>query len=378
MRRNILLDMIKNHTITYPTPITFLYAWGIGSLLGLFLVLQILSGVFLAMHYTPHIDYAFWSVEHIMRDVPNGWFVRYAHSNGSSILFILLYAHIAKGLFYQSYKAPREFVWISGVVIFILMSLIAFLGYTLPWGQMSFWGATVITNIITAVPVIGEYIVVWIWGGFAINNATLNRFFSLHYVLSFVAVGLVIIHLVLLHEAGSSSGLGLDVRNEVSRFTPYFILKDTFGFLVALIFFLIIICFFPNFFGHPDNYIPASAIATPAHIVPEWYFLPFYSMLKSCPSKLGGAVFMIGAMISLAFLPWLDRSILTYYKFKFFHASSFMVFLLVVFLLGWLGSQSVSDNTMFLNQMLTVYYFLHLFVIIPALSTVELQTFYEL
>lgn len=363
--------------VNYPTPVTFLYAWGIGSLLGLFLVMQIITGVFLATHYTPHIDYAFWSVEHIMREVPNGWFIRYAHSNGASVLFILLYSHIAKGLFYQSYKSPREFVWISGVIIFILMSLVAFLGYTLPWGQMSYWGATVITNILTALPIIGDYIVIWIWGGFSINNATLNRFFSLHYALSFVILGLVIVHLILLHDAGSSSGLGLDSRNDGTRFTPYFVVKDTFGFIVALLFFVIIICFFPNFFGHPDNYIPASAISTPAHIVPEWYFLPFYSMLKCNPSKLGGAVCMFGAMISLVFLPWLDRSIITYYKFKLFHATFFTIFILVVFLLGWLGSQSVSDNTMFLNQMLTIYYFLHLFVIIPALSTIELEVFYS-
>ena len=363
-----LIQGVENHIISYPTPINFSYFWSFGSLIGITLGIQILTGIFLAMNYTPHIDLAFESIEHIMRDVSGGWFFRYLHANGASMIFILMYTHMLRGLYYQSYKRPRHHVWNSGVLIFVLMAGTAFLGYVLPWGQMSYWGATVITNILSAVPIFGEPLVTWIWGGFSVNNATLNRFFALHFVLPFVIALLAIIHIVLLHQVGSSNPTGLEGELDYVRFTPYFFWKDIVGFLIFLLFYLIVVFYTPNLFGHPDNYIKANSMVTPTHIVPEWYFLPYYAILKSIPDKLGGAIAFAASMGFWFLLPIIDVSHVSYVKCKIFHESTFFVFVLVVMLLGWLGGRAPTGIIVSFNQFLTLYYFFHLLVIIPFLG----------
>jgi len=288
--KNYIISIFTNHLIKYPTPININYAWSFGSLAGICLIIQILTGIFLAMHYTAHIDLAFSSVEHIMRDVNNGWLIRYAHANGASMFFIVVYCHIFRGLYYGSYIHPRELLWCSGVLMFILMMATAFMGYVLPWGQMSFWGATVITSLFTAIPFIGSVIVDWLWGGFTVSNATLNRFFSLHFFLPFALAGLSLLHLALLHKDGSNNPLGVDSHVDKISFYPYFFVKDLFAFFSFLFFFFIFLFYFPNILGHPDNYIPADPMQTPPHIVPEWYFLPYYAILRSIPDKLGGVL----------------------------------------------------------------------------------------
>ena len=270
-----LLSFIDSHIISYPTPINLNYMWSFGSAAGICLVIQIITGIFLAMHYTPHVDLAFSSVEHIMRDVNNGWLIRYIHANGASMFFIVVYCHIFRGLYYGSFMHPRQHLWCSGVTIFLLMMATAFMGYVLPWGQMSFWGATVITNLFSAIPVVGKSIVEWLWGGFSVGNATLNRFFSLHYLMPFLIAGMTLIHLALLHKDGSNNPLGVNGAIDTVSFYPYFYVKDLFSFLILVLVFSFFVYFYPNLLGHPDNYIPANPMVTPAHIVPEWYFLPF-------------------------------------------------------------------------------------------------------
>ena len=297
----------------YPTPKNLNYWWNFGSLAGIVLVIMIMSGIVLAMHYTAHVDHAFQSVERIMRDVNYGWLVRYIHANGASFFFIVVYIHIFRGLYYGSYKAPRELLWMLGVVILILMMATAFMGYVLPWGQMSFWGATVITNLFSAIPLIGESIVTLLWGGFSVDNPTLNRFYALHYLLPFVIVGVVVLHIVALHRFGSNNPLGIDVRGnqDTISFHPYYTVKDAFGLGVFLVLLSAVVFFLPNSMGHPDNYIPANPMVTPAHIVPEWYFLPFYAILRAVPDKLFGVLAMFAAIGVLFILPWLDRSPVT-------------------------------------------------------------------
>lgn len=368
-----LIKNIENHIRHYPTPINLNYFWSVGSALGIFLALQLVTGLFLAIHYIPHADYAFYSVEtHIMREVNGGWLVRYMHSNGASIIFILLYTHIARGLYFQSYKTPRESVWMSGVTSFILIAGAAFLGYVLPWGQISYWGATVITNIITSIPVIGEALVIWIWGGFSVTSATLTRFFALHFILPFVIAGLALIHLLLLHRVGSSNPTGLQLgSNDMTRFYPYFALKDLFAFLVVLSFFIWVVGYRPNIFSHPDNYIAANPMVTPAHIVPEWYFLPFYAILRAIPNKLGGAVAIAGAIILLYLVPLLDRSRISGPEFKFGWTFLTLVFILDVLLLGWIGGKAPTPFLVLVDQIATFYYFAHFIVILPLYSWFE-------
>jgi quinol-cytochrome oxidoreductase complex cytochrome b subunit len=303
-----ILAFVSGHIIDYPTPSNLSYLWSFGSVAGLMLVIQIITGVLLAMHYTPHVDLAFISVEHIMRDVNYGWLIRYTHANGASFFFIVVYSHIFRGLYYGSYMHPREHLWCSGVIIFILMMATAFMGYVLPWGQMSFWGATVITKLFSAIPFIGDSIVQWLWGGFSVDNACLNRFFSLHFLLPFLIAGLVIVHLSLLHKDGSNNPLGIESQTDRVNFYPYFYVKDLLAFITLVLFFSFFIFYFPNDLGHPDNYIPANPMVTPAHIVPEWYFLPFYAILRSIPDKLGGVVAMGGALVVLLILPFINTS----------------------------------------------------------------------
>ncbi len=298
--------ILYSHLVFYPTSININYFWGFGSLAGLCLATQIISGILLAMHYTPHVDYAFTSVEHIMRDVNYGWLLRYFHANGASMFFIVIYTHIGRGLYYGSFQYPRGFLWVSGVIIFILLMATAFMGYVLPWGQMSFWGATVITNLFSAIPYVGEHIAYFLWGGFSVDNPTLNRFFSLHYLLPFLTAGVIGLHLILLHNHGSSSLIIATKSSDKIPFYPYLYLKDVFGFLCFLTFFSFFIFFIPNALGHPDNYIPANPMVTPTHIVPEWYFLPFYAILRSIPDKLGGVACMGLALVLFIFIPWVE------------------------------------------------------------------------
>ena len=364
----------------YPTPRNLSYWWNFGSLAGIALVLQIVTGIVLAMHYTPHVDYAFASVEHIMRDVNFGWLLRYAHANGASFFFIVVYIHIFRGLYYGSYKTPRELLWMLGVVIMLLMMATAFMGYVLPWGQMSFWGATVITNLFSAIPIFGEWIVSWLWGGFSVDNPTLNRFFSLHYLLPFVIVGVVVLHVLALHQFGSNNPLGIDRKSPKDSipFHPYYTVKDLFGLGVFLIIFAIFVFYFPNALGHPDNYIEADPLVTPAHIVPEWYFLPFYAILRAItfdilfiPAKLGGVIAMFGSIAVLFLLPWLDRSPVRSARFRPIYRIFFWVLLADCVLLGYLGSQPPEGIYTVLALLGTLYYFFHFLILLPLLGSIE-------
>ena len=357
----------------YPTPKNLNYWWNFGSLAGITLVIMIVTGVILSMHYTAHVDHAFQSVERIMRDVNYGWLIRYIHSNGASFFFIVVYIHIFRGFYYGSYKAPRELLWILGVVILLLMMATAFMGYVLPWGQMSFWGATVITNLFSAIPLVGESIVTLLWGGFSVDNPTLNRFFSLHYLLPFVIVGVVVLHIVALHRFGSNNPLGIDVRGEQDTvsFHPYYTVKDMFGLSAFLTIMAAIVFFLPNSMGHPDNYIPANPMVTPAHIVPEWYFLPFYAILRAVPDKLLGVLAMFAAIGVLFILPWLDRSPVRSATFRPIYKIMFWVFLIDCVALTYLGAKPAEGIYVILSRLCTVYYFFHFIILLPALSIFE-------
>lgn len=366
-----IFSILTSHLINYPTPCTLNYWAGFGSIAGICLVIQIVTGVFLAMHYTPHVDLAFNSVEHIMRDVEGGWFLRYMHANGASMFFIVVYFHMFRSLYYGSYSSPREFVWCSGVVIFLLMIVTAFIGYVLPWGQMSFWGATVITSLASAIPVVGDTIVTWLWGGFSVGNATLNRFFSLHYLLPFLLVGASIIHLGALHQYGSNNPLGINSTADKIAFYPYYYIKDLVGWVAFAIFFSIFIFYAPNVLGHPDNYIPANPMSTPPHIVPEWYFLPIYAILRSIPDKAGGVAAIALVFICLLALPFLNQGM--YVRSAIFrpvYHIIFMLFLADCLLLGWIGCQPVEAPFVTIGQISSFVFFLF-FAIMPILGRVQ-------
>lgn len=371
INRNSLLAFIDSHIVSYPTPINLNYFWSFGSLGGLCLVIQIVTGIFLAMHYTPHIDYAFISVEHIMRDVNNGWLLRYTHANGASMFFIVIYCHIFRGLYYGSYIYPRGFLWASGVIIFLLMMATAFMGYVLPWGQMSFWGATVITNLFSAIPLVGKSIVEWLWGGFSVGNATLNRFFSLHYLLPFIIAALVLLHLALLHKDGSNNPLGINTNVEYVPFYPYYYVKDLFAFFIFALVFAILVFFYPNLLGHPDNYIPANPLVTPAHIVPEWYFLPFYAILRSIPDKLGGVVAMISAILVLLLLPVLNTSEIRSGRFRPLYAFFYWFLVSDFLILGWIGQKPVETPYVEIGMGATVFYFAFILILVPLIGIIE-------
>jgi ubiquinol-cytochrome c reductase cytochrome b subunit len=323
------------------------------------------------MHYTAHVDYAFDSVEHIMRDVNNGWLIRYIHANGASMFFIVVYCHIFRGLYFGSYIYPRGVLWLSGVVIFLLMMATAFMGYVLPWGQMSFWGATVITNLFSAVPLAGHLIVEWLWGGFSVSNATLNRFYSLHYLMPFVIVGLVASHLALLHAEGSNNPLGINSNVELIPFYPYFYVKDLFSFLILVSLFSFFIFFMPNLLGHSDNYIPANSLSTPAHIVPEWYFLPFYAILRSIPDKLGGVVAMISSILILMLLPILNTSKIRSSKFRPIFSVAYWFLVSDFLILGWVGQKPVESPYIEIGMSATVFYFVFILILVPIIGLVE-------
>ena len=339
-----LFGLINSHIIQYPTPSSLTYAWSFGSLSGFCLVIQMVSGIFLAMHYSPNIDLAFSSVEYIMRDVKNGWLVRYIHANGASMFFILVYSHMCRGLYYGSYMKPRELLWCSGVFLFLLMMGTAFTGYVLPWGQMSFWGATVITSMVTAVPVAGQPLVQWLWGGYTVGNPTLNRFFSIHFFLPFLIAGVSLIHLALLHKVGSNSPLGSDTGVDDLPFYPYFAVKDAFAFFCFMLFFAVFVFYFPNVLNHPDNYIPADPLQTPAHVVPEWYFLPFYAILRSIPHKVGGILAMLGAILVLLLIPYTNTSYIRNTTYRPIFKFCFWLFFADFLILTWVGQKPVKDS----------------------------------
>jgi ubiquinol-cytochrome c reductase cytochrome b subunit len=366
-----ILAVLNNHLIDYPTPINLNYFYGFGSLSGLMLVIQILTGIFLAMHYTPHIDFAFNSVEHIMRDVNHGYLIRYIHANGASFFFLVVYVHIFRGLYYGSYITPREFVWCSGVIIFILMMATAFMGYVLPWGQMSFWGATVITNLFSAIPFVGHSIVNWLWGGFAVDNPTLNRFFSLHFTLPFIIVGAVLIHLILLHEIGSNNPLGVTLKTENISFYPYLYTKDLFGFIVLLFILFFFVIYYPNSLGHPDNYIEANPMKTPLHIVPEWYFLPFYAILRSVPNKIGGVIAMFGSLLILFLIPFINSSEIRSTAFRPIFSIFYWLLVVSFIILGWIGQMPVEYPFTEIGIIAMIYYFFFFLIIIPFLGYFE-------
>lgn len=363
---NFVSKALYSYLIKYPTPMNINYLWNFGFMSAIFSVIQILSGLFLTFFSTPHVDLAFFSVEHIMRDVNYGWLIRYVHANGASFFFFLVYIHILKGIYYGSYYFPRTLVWFTGVIIYILMMGTAFLGYVLPWGQMSYWAATVITNFVTVIPVIGKDIVYWIRGGYSINNATLNRFFSLHYLLPFVILILSAYHIYQLHKSGSSNELGIRSHylNKIS-FYPYFLVKDLFGLFVILFFFFISVFFFPEAFNHSDNYIKANPLVTPAHIVPEWYFLPLYGILRSILNKTYGIIIMFVALLVLFLLPFIDKSLIKNKTFKPFNRTLFWFFFFNFFFLGYLGSQAPVYPYIEFGLICSHFHLLYFFLLIP-------------
>jgi ubiquinol-cytochrome c reductase cytochrome b/c1 subunit len=372
-RRLPIVSFVHASFVAYPTPRNLNYWWTFGAILTFMLAVQIVTGVVLVMHYTPHVDHAFNSVEQIMRDVNYGWLLRYLHANGASMFFLAGYIHIARGLYYGSYKEPREILWILGVILFLLMIATGFMGYVLPWGQMSFWAATVITNLFSAIPIVGDSIVSWLWGGYAVGNPTLQRFFSLHYLMPFVIVGVVILHVWALHVVGQNNPAGVEPKSEKDTvaFTPYATLKDGFMVVAFCLLYAWFTFYIPNFLGHPDNYIPANPAVTPTHIVPEWYYLPFYAILRAIPNKLLGVLALIASIVILAFLPWLDTSRVRSATYRPLYRQFFWIFVLVVIGLGWLGSKPAEGIYVIAARILTAYYFLHFLILMPLLGLIE-------
>ena len=376
--------------IDFPTPKNLNYWWTFGGILAVCLGIQLVTGIVLAMHYVPHVDHAFASVERIMRDVNYGWLIRYMHANGASMFFIAVYIHMFRGLYYGSYKAPREVLWILGCVIYLLMMATAFMGYVLPWGQMSFHGAVVITNLFGAFPIVGDAITTWLWGGFAVDNPTLNRFFSLHFLLPFMIAGVVGLHIWALHVPGNNNPTGVNVKSKEDTvpFHPYYTVKDGFAIVLFMIMFATFVFYNPNALGHADNYIPANPLVTPAHIVPEWYFLPFYAILRAVPDKLGGVLLMFGAIAVMFVLPWLDTSKVRSMRYRPTAKLYFFIFVLACLILGYCGGQLPDDHVIpglstftlidadlnsfvWLSRFAALYYFAYFLVVLPVLGLTE-------
>jgi len=372
LKSHPLLKLVNSYIIDSSQPSNISYLWNFGSLLAFCLIIQIITGVTLAMHYNPSVLEAFNSVEHIMRDVNNGWLIRYLHSNTASAFFFLVYLHIGRGLYYGSYKSPRTLVWTIGTVIFILMMATAFLGYVLPYGQMSLWGATVITNLMSAIPWVGQDIVEFIWGGFSVNNATLNRFFSLHFVLPFVLAALVLMHLIALHDsAGSSNPLGISGNYDRLPFSPYFIFKDLVTIFLFILILSIFVFFMPNLLGDSENYVMANPMQTPPAIVPEWYLLPFYAILRSIPNKLLGVIAMFSAILILLAMPFTDLSRNTGIQFRPLSKIAFYIFVANFLILMVLGAKHVESPFIEFGQISTIIYFSHFLIIVPIISLLE-------
>lgn len=372
LKSHPLLRLVNSYLIDAPTPANISYLWNFGSLLAICLIIQIVTGVTLAMHYTPSVAEAFNSVEHIMRDVNNGWLVRYLHANTASAFFFLVYLHIGRGLYYGSYKSPRTLTWIIGTVILIIMMATAFLGYVLPYGQMSLWGATVITNLMSAIPWIGQDIVEFIWGGFSVNNATLNRFFALHFLLPFVLAALVLMHLIAYHDVvGSGNPLGISANYDRLPFAPYFLFKDLVTIFLFFIVLSIFVFFMPNALGDSENYVVANPMQTPPAIVPEWYLLPFYAILRSIPNKLLGVIAMFAAILALMAMPLTDLSKLRGVQFRPLSKIAFFIFVANFLVLMQIGAKHVETPFIEVGQISTVLYFAHFFIIVPVVSIIE-------
>lgn len=366
-----LLKIVNDMVVDYPSPANISYLWNFGSLAGLFLGVQLFTGIILSMHYTPEMTLAFSSVEHIMRDVNSGWLLRYAHANGASLFFLMLYLHLLRGLYYGSYLYPRTLTWHFGVVILLLSMAAGFLGYILVWGQMSYWAATVITNLFSVVPFIGQNLTQWIWGGFSVANPTLNRFFSLHYLVPFILTAVALLHLFALHVPWSGTPLGTNSKVDMVPFHPYFSIKDSFGIIILLTILAYLVFFAPNLLGEPDNYIPANTMSTPAHIVPDWYFLPFYAILRSIPDKFGGVLAMAAALLLLFLLPYINTSKIRSSAFRPIFKKFFWLFIVCVLLLSWIGGLPVNEPFYTIGQMATLFYFLFLLLIVPAVGVLE-------
>ena len=368
---------LSAHLREYPTPKNLNYWWTFGGILTFCLITQIVTGLVLAMHYIAHADMAFSSVEHIMRDVNYGWLLRYVHANGASMFFLAVYIHIFRSLFYGSYKSPREIIWILGIIIYLLMMAAAFMGYVLPWGQMSFWGATVITNLFSAIPLVGESITTWLWGGYSVDNPTLTRFFTLHYLIPFLILGLVVLHIWALHVPGNNNPVGIDIKKpskDTVPFHPYIVIKDAFALLMFCIIFALFVFYQPNILGHADNYIEANPLVTPAHIVPEWYLLPFYAILRSVPDKLMGVVAMLSAILILAALPWLDTSKVRSAVFRPLFRQFYWILVADVLILGYVGAMPAEGLYLLIARVATAYYFAHFLIILPVLGWKEKTT----
>ncbi|HTV33651.1 MAG TPA: cytochrome b/b6 [Methylocella sp.] len=368
-----IAGLIHSSFVVFPNPRNLNYWWTFGGILTFMLVAQIITGVVLVMHYTPQSGLAFASIEHIMRDVNYGWLLRYMHANGASMYFLALYIHMLRGMYYGSYKSPREVLWLLGVLIYLLSIATAFMGYVLPWGQMSFWGATVITSLFSAIPLVGESITTWLWGGYSVDNATLNRFFSLHYLLPFIIAGVIVLHIWALHVHGSNNPAGIEKKTakDTLPFHPFFTVKDSFALVCFLVFYSWFVFYVPNYLGDADNYIEANPLQTPVHIVPEWYYLPFYAILRSIPNKLGGTTAMFIAVLVPAILPWLDRSPVRSAVFRPLYRIFFWLFVLCAILLGYIGSQPPEGSYLIAGRILTLYYFVHFFLILPLLGRYE-------
>ncbi|MBI29186.1 MAG: cytochrome b [Alphaproteobacteria bacterium MarineAlpha5_Bin11] len=368
-----IISYLEREYGDYPMPKNANYFWSFGAMLTIILVVMIFSGIFLAMYYTPHVDMAFESTERIMRDVSFGWLIRYIHSNGASFFFIVVYLHMVRSIYYGSFKYPRELNWLFGVTIYLLMMVTAFLGYTLPWGQMSYWAATVITNLFSAIPLVGESIKIWLLGDYTVGNATLNRFFALHYVLPFVILGIVALHVAAVHVHGSNNPSGVEVKTpkDTVKFFPYMLIKDTLAFSVFGIIISAVIFFGPNLMAEVDNYIPADPMVTPAHIVPNWYLAPFYAILRAVPDKLGGVVLMFGSILVLFFLPWLDKSKIKSCSYRPVYKWMTILFFADFFILGYVGLKPAVGTYLLMARVGVIYYFLYFLVLAPLVPKFE-------
>ena len=372
-----IMRMMHGQFVDFPTPRNLNYLWTFGGILVFCLVTQIVTGIILAMHYVPHAEHAFDSVQHIKRNVNYGWMIQSMHAVGASMFFIAVYIHMFRGLYYGSYKAPREILWILGVLILLVMMATGFLGYTLPWGQMSFWGVTVITNLFSSldeiIPGLGTAVVTWLWGGYSVTGATLNRFFSLHYLLPFVIFGLVVLHVWALHVVGQNNPTGIEIKTKSDSvpMSPFAVMKDLFALAVFLILFSWFVFFAPDYLGHADNYIPANPLVTPAHIVPEWYFLPFYAILRAIPSKLGGVIAMFAAIAVLLFIPWLDTSRVRSTKYRPIYRWFFLLFVISCLALGYLGAKPAEGAYVTWTRVFTFYYFAHFLLVMPIVGLIE-------
>lgn len=371
LKQHPILSLVNNMLVDLPAPANISYFWGFGSLLGLCLIIQMATGIFLAMHFTPHVDLAFNSVEHIMRDVNYGWLIRYAHANGASMFFIMVFIHIGRGLYYGSYTGARAMVWNVGVIILIVMMATAFIGYVLVFGSMSLWGSVVITNLLSAIPFIGEDIVLWVWGGYSVGNPTLNRFFSLHYLLPFVLAALAMVHLIALHEDGSNNPLGVEAEIDKLPFHPYYSIKDLFGYTLFGIGYIYLVYFDPNWLGHSDNYIPANPLVTPAHIQPEWYFLFAYAILRSIPDKLLGVIALFGSLLVLLVVPIIEQSPIRSRQFRPISKVLFWFFVGDFIVLTFIGGQVVEEPFVTIGQVASVFYFVYFLVLSPVAGYIE-------